>query len=125
MPMSQGHYANLRQRFLQNDIDGFLDYEVIELLLKLADNRRDKKSTAKRLIDKFKSLKGVLEASPIQLEKIEGVGPANIFGIKLVHSVSRRYLKTRIIDSEIISSFEDIKKYLLHAFVIKVVKILV
>ena len=42
MPKSQGHYVNLRKRFLQNDIDGFLDYEVVELLLKLADNRRDK-----------------------------------------------------------------------------------
>ena len=42
MPKSQGHYANLPKRFLQNDIDGFLDYEVVELLLKLADNRRDK-----------------------------------------------------------------------------------
>jgi DNA repair protein RadC len=41
MTKSQGHYANLRKRFLQNDIDGFLDYEVIELLLKLADSRRD------------------------------------------------------------------------------------
>ena len=53
MTKSQGHYANLRNRFLQNDIDGFLDYEVIELLLKLADNRRDQKTTAKRLIKIF------------------------------------------------------------------------
>ena len=38
MPKSQGNYANLRKQFLQDDIDGFLDYEVIELLLKLADS---------------------------------------------------------------------------------------
>ena len=75
MTKSQGHYANLRKHFLQNDIDGFLDYEVIELLLKLADSRRDQKTTAKRLIKIFQSLKGV-EASPIQLEKNDGVGPA-------------------------------------------------
>ena len=56
MTKYQGHYANLRNRFLQNDIDGFLDYEVIELLLKLADNRRDQKTTAKRLIKNFQSL---------------------------------------------------------------------
>ena len=41
----QGHYSRLRQRFLSGGIDGFLDYEVIELLLKLADNRRDQKIT--------------------------------------------------------------------------------
>ena len=98
MTASQGHYANLQQRFLQNDIDGFLDYEVIELLLKLAGNRRDQKTTAKRMIEGFQPLKGVLEVSPIQLEKVEGVGLANIFRIKLVHSVARRYLKTQIMD---------------------------
>lgn len=114
MTKSQGHYANLRNRFLQNDIDGFLDYEVIELLLKLADNRRDQKNTAKRLIKNFQSLKGVLEASPIQLEKIDGVGPANIFGIKLVHSVSRRYLKSQMLNQNVISSSTDIKNYLIH-----------
>ena len=45
----QGHYARLRQRFLSNGIDGFLHYEVFELLLKLADNRGDQKITAKLL----------------------------------------------------------------------------
>jgi DNA repair protein RadC len=29
MTKSQGHYANLRKRFLQNDIDGFLDLVII------------------------------------------------------------------------------------------------
>ena len=66
----QGHYARLRQRFLLGGIDGFLDYEVVELLLKLADNRRDQKITAKLLLNTFKSLRGVLEASPEHLKKI-------------------------------------------------------
>ena len=56
----QGHYLRLRQRFLSAAIDGFLDYEVIELLLKLADNRRDQKITAKLLLNTFESLQGVL-----------------------------------------------------------------
>ena len=43
----QGHYARIRQRFLSAGIDGLLDYEVVELLLKLANNRRDQKITRK------------------------------------------------------------------------------
>ena len=66
----QGHYLRLRQRLLSAGIDGFLDYEVVELLLKLADNRRDQKITAKLLLNTFKSLWGVLEANPEQLKKI-------------------------------------------------------
>ena len=79
----QGHYTRLRQRFLSARIDGFLDYKVVELLLKLADNRRDQKATAKKLINIFKSLRSVLEASPEQLKKIMGIGDANIFGLNL------------------------------------------
>ena len=110
----QGHYARLRQRFLSSGIDGFLDYEVVELLLKLADNRRDQKITAKLLLNTFKSLRGVLEASPEQLKKIKGIGDANIFGLKLVQSVARRYLKEQIIGENFIQSSENVLDYLRH-----------
>jgi len=110
----KGHYARLRQRFLLAGIDGFLDYEVVELLLKLADNRRDQKITAKLLLNTFKSLRGVLEASPEQLKKIKGIGDANIFGLKLVQSVARRYLKEQIIGEEFIQSSENVLDYLRH-----------
>ena len=110
----QGHYARLRQRFLSGGIDGFLDYEVVELLLKLADNRRDQKITAKLLLKTFKSLRGVLEASPEQLKKIKGIGDSNIFGLKLVQSVSRRYLKEQIIGEDYIQFSENVLDYLRH-----------
>ena len=110
----KGHYARLRQRFLLAGIDGFLDYEVVELLLKLADNRRDQKITAKLLLNTFKSLRGVLEASPEQLKKIKGIGDANIFGLKLVQSVARRYLKEQIIGENYIQSSENVLDYLRH-----------
>ena len=110
----QGHYARLRQRFLLGGIDGFLDYEVVELLLKLADNRRDQKITAKLLLNTFKSLRGVLEANPEQLKNIKGIGDANIFGLKLVQSVARRYLKEQIIGENYIQSSENVLDYLRH-----------
>ena len=110
----RGHYARLRQRFLSSGIDGFLDYEVVELLLKPADNRRDQKITAKLLLNTFKSLRGVLEANPEQLKNIKGIGDANIFGLKLVQSVARRYLKEQIIGENYIQSSENVLDYLRH-----------
>ena len=110
----QGHYSRLRQHFLSAGIDGFLDYEVVELLLKLADNRRDQKITAKLLLNTFKSLRGVLEANPEQLKNIKGIGDANIFGLKLVQSVARRYLKEQIIGEEFIQSSDNVLDYLRH-----------
>ena len=61
----------MRKWFVQNGLNGFLNYEVIELLLKLSDNRRYQKNTAKLL-------RGVLSASDSDLLKIEGIGPSDI-----------------------------------------------
>ena len=55
----QGHYSRFRQRFLSGGIDGFLDYEAVELLLKLADKRHDQKITLK--------LKAACETIDVQL----------------------------------------------------------
>ena len=110
----KGHYARLRQRFLKNGLDGFLNYEVIELLLKLADHRRDQKSTAKRLLKQFTNLRGVLEASPKQLLEIDGIGPSNIFGLKLIQATANRYLKEKVIDTDFIASSNDVIRYLKH-----------
>jgi DNA repair protein RadC len=109
-----GHYANMRNRFVQNGLNGFLDYEVIELLLKLSDNRRDQKNTAKRLIKQFKSLKGVLSASNSDLLNIDGIGTSNIFGLKFVHAVAGRYLKENIIKENFIRSSKDVIQYLTY-----------
>ena len=44
---SSCHYVNMREQFSQNWLKGFFDYEVIELLLKLSEIRRDQKKDRK------------------------------------------------------------------------------
>ena len=90
---TSGHRQRLRAKFLLNGLDGFLDYEVIELLLTLATPRRDCKQQAKAAISKFGSLKKTLEASAIELREVSGLGPTNIIGILLFQSLQERYAK--------------------------------
>jgi len=42
-----GHRKRLRQRFLQSGFDGFLDYEIVELLLTLGTPMKDCKQMDK------------------------------------------------------------------------------
>jgi len=91
-----GHRKRLRDRFLQGGLDGFLDYEVIELLLTLGTPRRDCKQIAKEAIERFEDLRGVLDVSFEELQQIRGIGPMNIFGLKLFQAISERYAKERI-----------------------------
>ena len=91
-----GHRKRLRDRFLQGGLDGFLDYEVIELLLTLGTPRRDCKQIAKEAIERFEDLRGVLDVSFEELQQIRGIGPMNIFGLKLFQAISERYAKERM-----------------------------
>ncbi|MDH3880536.1 MAG: hypothetical protein OES64_03205, partial [Desulfobacteraceae bacterium] len=55
----KGHRKRLREKFLNSGLEGFHDYEVIELLLTLATPRKDCKEAAKAALNKFKTLQGV------------------------------------------------------------------
>jgi DNA repair protein RadC len=91
-----GHRKRLRERFLQSGLDGFHDYEIIELLLTLGTPLKDCKQMAKDAIKEFKGLHGVLDASIEELQKIKGIGPSNAFGIKLSQAVTERLAKAQL-----------------------------
>ena len=108
----QGHRKRLREKFLKSGLAGFHDYEVVELLLSLGTPRRDCKQPAKEAIKRFKTLRGVLEASPEELQKISGIGSHSAFGIKLIQEVAREFLKAKIIDKPLYKSAQEVFDYL-------------
>jgi len=109
---NEGHRSRLRNRFLQSGLDGFLDYEVIELLLTLNTPRKDCKQPAKEAIAKFKGLSGVLNASLEELQLVKGVGPANALGIKLYQAISERYAKDNLRANTLLNSPQQVFEYL-------------
>ncbi|GAH20349.1 unnamed protein product, partial [marine sediment metagenome] len=112
---AEGHRKRLREKFIKSGLTGFHDYEIIELLLTLGSPRKDCKQSAKEAIKRFKSLRGVLEAPPEELQQIGGIGPHNAFGIKLVQEVAREFLKEKIIDKPVYKSSREVFDYLCHS----------
>lgn len=108
----EGHRKRLRERFLQSGLDGFLDYEIIELLLTLGTPRKDCKQPAKEAIRKFNGLTGVLDSSFDELQQINGIGPSNAFGIKLFQAISERYSKEKIEPKKLLDSPKTVFEYL-------------
>lgn len=109
---SEGHRKRLRQKFLKSGLNGFLDYEIVELLLTLGTPRKDCKQSAKDIIKKFKNLANALDATPEELQEIKGVGPANIIGIKLFQEISKEYYKEKIDEQNFLNSPENVFNYL-------------
>ncbi len=108
----EGHRKRLRDRFLRSGLEGFLDYEIIELLLTLGTPRKDCKQMAKAAIKTFKGLQGVLDASLEDLQTIKGIGSSNAFGIKLFQAISERYAKEKIPSKISLSSPLQVVTYL-------------
>jgi DNA repair protein RadC len=107
-----GHRGRLRDKFLASGLSGFHDYEVIELLLTLGTPRKDCKDAAKAALAKFKTLQGVLDASAVDLCSVKGIGPMNLFGIRLVKAVADRYLQRKVIHKEPLSNSKALFEYL-------------
>lgn len=111
----EGHRQRLRERFLNSGLDGFQDYEVIELLLTLGTPRKDCKDAAKAALAKFKTLQRVLEAPTREICEVNGLGPKNVFGLKLIKAVSERYLKKKLIKKDPVNNSKELFEYLCHS----------
>jgi DNA repair protein RadC len=98
---------------MRNGLDGFQDYEVIELLLTLGIPRKDCKPQAKIALKKFKTLKGVLEAPVEELIQIEGLAERGIIALKIIREVAERMIQDRVTASGVCcNSAQDVYDYL-------------
>lgn len=92
-PHYDGHRERLRQRFLKSGLDGFADYEIVELLLTLAIPRSDVKQPAKELISRFGNVRGVLDAPAAALRSVPGIGTVTPVALQIIKAAATLYLQ--------------------------------
>ncbi|WP_038247111.1 RadC family protein [Ghiorsea bivora] len=108
----QGHRARLKQRFTEHGLDGFHEYEVLELLLTYAIPRKDVKPVAKRLMVQFQTLAGVFDAQVQELQTVEGLGKESAQLLKLLKAAQVRYLESELASKPKLDSPETVKAWL-------------
>ena len=93
MSTHAGHRQRLRDRFQKSGLEGFADYEIVELLLTLAIPHSDVKQPAKELIRRFGDVRGVLDAPSADLRAVPGIGKVAPVALKIVKAAATLYLQ--------------------------------
>ncbi len=106
-----GHRQRLRDRFVKHGLEGFADYEVVELLLTLAIPRGDVKPTAKALIARFKNLRGILDAPVADLEAVDGVGRVTPVAFRIIRAAANLYLQQKAEGQDAFSDPEALQQF--------------
>ena len=117
MSIHDGHRQRVRDRFLEEGLDGFNEHQVLEMLLFYCFSRKDTNELAHKLISEFGSLSRVLEAPVKELEKVPGVGKNAAVFLSFAAAFSRYYLANRVEKNvKVLTTTNEFGDYLLPFF---------
>ncbi|MGB3408054.1 MAG: DNA repair protein RadC [Jannaschia sp.] len=110
-PHYWGHRKRLRTRFLAGGHAPMPEYELLELLLFNAIERIDVKPLAKRLLETFGDLNGVIAASEGNLMRVAGTTPKVFLQLRIAEAFAHRMGRAKILNRPILSSWTDVVGY--------------
>ncbi len=115
MSEHSGHRERLRLRFCREGLDSFAPHEVLELLLYYCIPRKNTNDIAHALLKRFQTVHGVLNASPTELKKVDGVGDGAVVFLSLMRQ-AHRYYEVSAVAEKALTSVEACGKYLVPQF---------
>ncbi|WP_255575754.1 JAB domain-containing protein [Caproiciproducens faecalis] len=116
-PVHSGHRDRIKNRFLKDGLENFEPHAVLELLLFYGIPLKDTNPIGHALLQKFGSLSGVFDAPYEELIKVEGVGKSAATLIKLIPEICRRYQENLDKDKNVIFSYNEAGRHLIHKFI--------
>lgn len=94
MSVHSGHRERVRQRYIEEGLDGFQEHEVLEMLLFYCLSRKDTNALAHSLLDEFGSISAVMSATPAQLAEVPGIGSSAALFLNFISDFNR-YVQVR------------------------------
>jgi DNA repair protein RadC len=116
MSVHDGHRDRMREQLKKSGMDSMSDVQALEVFLYYAIPRADTNLLAHRLVDRFGSLSGALEAPREELLRVDGMGEraADLFGLFL--QLERRHFLDRAKASRLLNSTAKCGQYLVPYF---------
>ena len=116
MSIHSGHRQRVRNRFLEEGLDHFDDYVVLEMALFYCFPQIDTNPIAHRLINTFGSFPQVLEAPVEELTKVEGIGANAATFLSFLGALCRFYYVEKSKPTKRMKSSEDFARYIAPHF---------
>lgn len=91
----EGHRKRVKDRYINEGLDGFSDHEIIELILFYCIPQRDTNELAHKMINEFGNLHNLLEADPRDVHRRCNVNLNIAILVSLMVPLSRRYSKQK------------------------------
>lgn len=111
----EGHRERLRNKFLTSP-DTLEDHELLELLLFYSIPRSNTNETAHALIDRFGSLRGVLDANASSLVGVKDVGKNTATFLRVISETLSRYERAGFDGAILLSSQAEFGDYMRSLF---------
>lgn len=114
-----GHRQRLKNKVREYGLKVLADHEILELLLTYTIPRKDTNALAHTLLNKYKTLSGVLDADRSSLIKIIGVGEETALFFKVIKNLMPIYKDNKggKKQNKITSTFDAIKYFRQHFYV--------
>lgn len=109
-----GHRRRMRQIALTEGLDRFTDIQIVEMFLFSVFPNGDTNPLAHRLLERFGSIRGILEASREELLTVRGIGESAANFIRFTQLFAGHYLRSSSFSDPVKKRFQTtdaIKKY--------------
>lgn len=110
------HRSRVKDEFRKLGLEHFPPHKVLEMLLYYTIRRADTNELAHRLIDRFGSVSGVLDAPYDMLMEVKGIGEESATMLKLTAGVIKCYMDDYTGHKNLITDAKSAKEYMRYKF---------
>ena len=107
----EGHRQRMKRQFSEHGGEGMNDIQFLEMLLFYAIPRSDTNELSHALLERYGSIRGVLDADEADLQNVRGVGENTVLLLKTVKETLRRYMSSPTGEKAFICSSADAGRY--------------
>ena len=114
-----GHRKRMRETILKAGLKNLDEIKILEFILTLAIPRGDVNETAHLLLSEFKTISNILDAKPLELQKIKGVGKSAAEILAILPQVAEYYVHDKAKNQICFNNVADLAKYCKTLFINK------